>query len=487
VNADQTTVVIAGMGPVGAFLAALLGSRGVPTIVVEPQDRPYPKPRAAVLDAEAVRALTLVPGLPPVEAWATPVDRNGVLDARHRPLFMVEQTARMFGFPQVVRIDQPALEAGLRTAATGTGHVRVLAGRSVTGVEQDDGGITALLDDGTRVTGQWLVGCDGLGSTVRAAAGIGFPGDTYPQPWLVVDAANREQQDVASTVAFVLDPARPCVAMEQRDRRRWEWMLLPGEDPQRMAAPETVRALVGAWADPDSVDIERAAVFTFHARTAERWRDRRLLLAGDAAHVMPPFAGAGLGMGLRDAAALAWRLADVAGGADPGLLDGYERERRPDVRQMTTLARRMGRIVQSRSPAAVRLTRSVLRLLAPLAARAGARPLPARRLPRSVAGRLPGAGRALPNPLVSVGGGPPQRLDGVVGYRWAYIGHGGDPRTLITGVPDDAVVLALDHPNPGPHCLAVTDLDGLLRARPGTVTVVRPDRFLTGRRRAGHS
>jgi 3-(3-hydroxy-phenyl)propionate hydroxylase len=485
-SGDRTTVIVAGMGPVGAFLAALLGSRGVPTVVVEPQDRPYPKPRAAVLDAEAVRALSLVPGLPPVAAWATPVDRNGVMDAAHRPLFMVEQTARVFGFPQVVRLDQPALEAGLRAAATGTGHVRILAGRSVTGVDQDDDGITALLDDGTRVTGQWLVGCDGLGSTVRTSAGIGFPGDTYPQPWLVVDASNREPQDVPSSVAFVLDPARPCVAMAQRDRRRWEWMLLPGEDPQRMAEPGTVRSLVGSWADPDALDIERAAVFTFHARTAERWRAGRLLLAGDAAHVMPPFAGAGLGMGLRDAAALAWRLADVAGGADPGLLDGYERERRPDVEQMTTLALRMGRIVQSRSRTTVRLTRLVLRILAPLA-RAGSRPLPARRLPRSVAGSLPGAGRALPNPLVGVDGGPPQRLDDVVGYRWAYIGHGCDPRTMITGIPDDAVVLALDHPDPEPGCPAVTDPDGLLSARPGTVTVARPDRFLVGRRRAGHS
>ncbi|GIE34943.1 3-(3-hydroxyphenyl)propionate hydroxylase [Actinoplanes italicus] len=484
-NDERATVIVAGMGPVGALLAALLGGRGVATVVVEPQHRPYPKPRAAVLDAEAIRALSLVPGLPPAEAWATPVDRNGVMDARHRPLFMTEQTARVFGHPQIARLDQPALEAGLRAAATGTGNVRILAGRSVTAVEQDDDGITAVLDDGGRVTGRWLVGCDGLGSTVRTAAGIGFPGDTYPQPWLVVDASNREPADIASSVAFVLDPARPCVAMSQRDRRRWEWMLLPGEDPDRMAADETVRSLVGAWVDPGGLDIDRAAVFTFHARTAERWRAGRVLLAGDAAHVMPPFAGAGLGMGIRDAAALAWRLADVAGGADPVLLDGYERERRPDVEAMTTLASRMGRIVQSRSRTTVRLTRLVLRMLAPLAG-LGARPLPARRLPRSVAGRLPGAGRPLPNPRVSVGGGPPQRLDDVVGYRWAYIGHGVDPRTVTAGIPAGAVLLALDRPDPAPGCLPIADLDGLLTARPGSVTVARPDRFLQGRL-TGHS
>ncbi|MEU4620336.1 FAD-dependent monooxygenase [Actinoplanes sp. NPDC023801] len=486
-NRDRTTVIVAGMGPVGALLASLLGSRGVPTVVIEPQHGPYPKPRAAVLDAEAIRALTLVPGLPPFETWATAVDRNGVMDARHRPLFMVEQTARVFGHPQVARLDQPALEAGLRAAATGTGHVRILAGRSVTGVEQDDDEVTVVLDDGSRVTGQWLAGCDGLGSAVRTAAGIGFPGDTYPQPWLVVDARNRETGETPSSVAFVLDPDRPCVAMSQRDRRRWEWMLLPGEDPDRMTAEETVRSLVGAWVEPGGLDIERTAVFTFHARTADRWRAGRVLLAGDAAHVMPPFAGAGLGMGIRDAAALAWRLADVAGGADPELLDGYEQERRPDVERMTAMASRMGRIVQSRSRTTVRLVRLVLRLLAPLAG-AGARPLPARRLSRSVAGPLPGAGRALPNPRVSVGGGPPQRLDEVIGYRWAYIGHGCDPRSVTTGIPAGVALVALDHPDPAPGCLAMTDLDGLLTARAGTVTVARPDRFLKGRLTgAGHS
>ncbi|WP_250036558.1 FAD-dependent monooxygenase [Paractinoplanes maris] len=492
---DETAVVVAGMGPVGAMLAALLGTRGVPTVVVEPQDRPYPKPRAAVLDIEAIRVLTALPGMPPLEHWATPLARNGVVDQHHRPLLMIEQTARPYGLPQIVRLDQPALEAALRRVALDTGCVRILGGRSVREVEQHGERLTAVLDDGRRLTARWLVGCDGTGSTVRAAAGIGFPGETFVQPWLVVDATVRPGAGAApgvgggtdggASIAFVLDPERPMVAMSQRDRWRWEWMLGPGEDPQAVVATDAVRSLIAPWVRPADVDIERATVFTFYARQAERWRAGRVLLAGDAAHAMPPFAGLGLGMGMRDAVALAWRLSDVVAGGDPALIDGYERERRPDVEATTTLALRIGRLVQTRSRTRMRLSRGVLRAVASLpglGSRLGGKPLPARRLPRAVAGALPDAGRVLPNPRVSVGGGPPVRLDEVIGYRWAYLGHGCDPRTVVTGIPDDAVVLALDLADPPPGCRPLRDLDGLLTGRPGSVTVARPDRFLHGTR-----
>ncbi|WP_433797616.1 FAD-dependent monooxygenase [Actinoplanes sp. CA-252034] len=452
------------MGPVGALLAALLGERGVPTVVVEPQERPYPKPRAAVLDTEALRGLGLVAGLAPFEDWATPVARNGVVGADGRPLFMTEQSGRAYGYPALARLDQPRLEAGLWAAAAATGSVRVLTGRRVTGVEQHDAEVTAVLDDGQRVTERWLVGCDGIGSAVREVAGIGFSGTTYPQPWLVVDAVGGDV-DGGPSVAFVTDAARPAVVMSQSGRWRWEWMLLPGEDPRAMAADEPVRRLIGAWTDPAGLEIERAAVFTFHARIADRWRAGRVLLAGDAAHAMPPFAGAGLGMGIRDAVTLAWRLAEAVAG-DDGPLDAYEGDRRPDVERTTALSLRIGRIVQSRNRTVMSLIRGVLRTVAALpgVGRLGSRP--------------PMVRRALPNPAVRVAGGPPTPLDQVIGYRWAYLGHGCDPRDVVTAIPDGAVLLALDHPDPAPGCLPLTDPDGPLPGRAGTVTVVRPDRFV---------
>jgi 3-(3-hydroxy-phenyl)propionate hydroxylase len=140
-------------------------------------------------------------------------------------------------------------------------------------------------------------------------------------------------------------------------------------------------------------------------------------------------------------------------------------DRRPDVAKTTALSLRIGRIVQSRNRAVVRLIRGLLRTVAALPGveRAGSRP--------------PLVRRALPNPPVRVAGGPPTPLDRVIGYRWALIGHGCDPREVVTAIPDGAVLLALDLPDPKPGCLPITDPDGLLSARRGTVTVVRPDRF----------
>jgi 3-(3-hydroxy-phenyl)propionate hydroxylase len=484
----DATVLIAGFGPVGGVLAALLGAQGVPTVVVEPNERPYPKPRAAILDVEAIRVLSTLPGLPPLSAWAAEMGRNGVVGPDHRPLIMLSLHATQFGHPQVVFLDQPALEAGLRTAIAGMDSVEVLNGRSVKGVEQSPDRVVAVLDDGRRLAARWLVGCDGVAGTVRDAAGIGFSGTTFAQPWLVVDSTTTAtgpgvtgENDAVPEVAFVLDPTRPAVAMSRPGRWRWEWMLLPGEDPAEMTSPAALRPLITPWTDLATLEIQRAAVFTFHARMADRWRAGRVLLAGDAAHAMPPFAGAGLNTGIRDAIALAWRLAEAG---DPAGLDAYERERRADVARLTKLALRIGRVVQTRNRALSRIQRTLirgLRAVPGLQTRLGDRPLPVRRLPRAVAGPLARAGHVLPNPWVSVAGGPPVRLDEVIGYHWCFIGHGLDPRvTPEAEAHPGAVLLALDLADPPAGCLPIEDLDGLLEGAPGTVTAVRPDRFLHG-------
>src|SRR6185437_6752180 len=120
------------------------------------------------------------------------------------------------------------------------------------------------------------------------------------------------------------DPRRPTTLVSGGPgRRRWEWMLLPGETPEQMADPETVWALLAeSGISRDDVVLERHAVYTFRARWAARWREGRLALAGDAAHQMPPFAGQGMCSGLRDAANLAWKLDLVLGDrTPPSLLD----------------------------------------------------------------------------------------------------------------------------------------------------------------------
>ena len=135
------------------------------------------------------------------------------------------------------------------------------------------------------------------------------------------------------------------------ERVRWEFMQLPGESEETLKSDETIRALVAKAAGDRAFEIERKAVYAFHARVAERWRRGRVFLAGDAAHLMPPFAGQGMNGGMKDASNLAWKLAAVLRGHAPdAILDTYEVERAPVVRKMVEVSRRLGAVIMPTSP-----------------------------------------------------------------------------------------------------------------------------------------
>lgn len=150
----------------------------------------------------------------------------------------------------------------------------------------------------------------------------------------------------------VCDPARPHTLVPMpAPRFRFEFMLLPGEDPVAMQTPEAVAELTAGWLPAGAATVERSAVYTFHGLITTRWRSGRVLLAGDAAHQTPPFLGQGMCSGMRDAANLAWKLHAVLRGADEALLDTYQQEREPAVRSIVQAAVDFGRIICTLDPA----------------------------------------------------------------------------------------------------------------------------------------
>jgi 3-(3-hydroxy-phenyl)propionate hydroxylase len=225
----------------------------------------------------------------------------------------------------------------------------------------------------------------------------------------------------------------------------------------------------------------RRAVYEFHARRADRWRAGRVLLAGDAAHVMPPFAGLGLAAGARDAAGLAWRLAAVVAGAPASLLDTYEAERRPEVRAATWVALWWGRVLQTRRPGLARARDSVLFALDPTPAgawlRTRARPSPALRRGALLRPRRRGTGVLFPQPWV-VAGGRRIRLDDVLGDGWAVLGSL-EPAERAAWEAAGARIPELD------------DADGAIAAwlarHRATWVALRPDRHVFGCGRAGEA
>jgi 3-(3-hydroxy-phenyl)propionate hydroxylase len=219
-------------------------------------------------------------------------------------------------------------------------------------------------------------------------------------------------------------------------RQRWEFMLRPGEKPEEMEKPESVRKLLAPWCDSQRIRIERTAVYRFHAREARQFSKGRCFLAGDAAHVTPPFAGQGLVAGLRDAANLAWKLAAVVQGrANERVLDSYDTERRPHAKKIIQLALRLGALVmpQNRFTAfAVHGLMSLLRLLP--AGRALFEDLkikPQNTFDQGLFWRNPGgerlqAGSTLPQGWVRPASGGPMLSDDAMGLHWALIGFGVD-------------------------------------------------------------
>jgi 3-(3-hydroxy-phenyl)propionate hydroxylase len=345
-------VLIVGGGPTGVTLAALLAKRGVGVIVTEREPGIHPLPRAAHIDHEGMRILQDAGAAAAVMPTCRSADRYEFRNARGKVLMAFSGASDIGpgGWPVANMIHQPSVEGALRTALDSRAPAALRAGWDMVSFTDDGDGVTARFatPEGARsLRARWLVGADGARSPVRKACGITFEDLGFEEPWLVVDVLVDDPARLPSANLQICDPARPttCVLMGQ-GRHRWEFMILPGESPEDLISDASVERLLAPWQVAGAVRIERKAVYTFRARIAERWRKGRVLLAGDAAHQTPPFAGQGMCSGLRDAANLAWKLAAVnADEAGAALLDTYQPERAPNLRATIDMAVMMGRMV----------------------------------------------------------------------------------------------------------------------------------------------
>ena len=350
-------VLIAGMGPVGAALAALLGDLGVSVLVVEKDHEVYPLPRAAHFDHEIMRLFQQLGVAEAVSQHARPAPAYEFRAADGRVLMRMDGSAggSPSGWRASYMFHQPGLEHALRAKVATDAKIETRIGVRFTGYAEDADGVVVTLEgpDGPQtVRAGYLVGCDGGSSAVRAAMGGGLFDYGFDEPWLVIDVRVNEGARVPDVNLQICDPARPttCVLMGP-GRHRWEFMLLPGETADQVLSDDFILPLVAKW-DCGDIEIERRAVYRFHGLVANTWRRGRVMLAGDSAHQTPPFAGQGLCAGLRDAANLSWKLAAVLDGGDEALLDTYQAEREPHVRAFIELAIGMGQLVCTLDPAA---------------------------------------------------------------------------------------------------------------------------------------
>jgi len=479
-------VVIVGAGPTGVAAATLLAQHGVECLVLDRWPGVYPQPRAVHLDDEIYRVIARLGIADEFAAISRPTLGLRLLDNRFTVLaeFTRDPTRSVHGYPQANMFDQPELESLLRANLKRYPGAQVRGDAEVTAVTDHEGRVRVTFTDRSTglahlVDADYLLGCDGANSLVRAQMGSAMRDLNFEQRWLVVDVATDTNLQQWEGVHQVCDPVRAGTYMRiGRSRYRWEFQLLAGESADEFGTVSALRPLITPWiADiPDSeLTVLRVTEYTFRAQIADRWRRGNIFILGDAAHLTPPFIGQGMGAGLRDAMNLSWKIAGVLNGTFSGtlvtdVLDSYEQERKPHARSMIRLALNVGLSMTGGGQfgnLARRLVLPRLRWVPGLRDKVVDSTTPALHpsalVSRSRRGRRL-AGTLCPNPLLPGG----QRLDDVLGPRFA----------LITTEPLDVADEALLRGR-GVEVLVAergSELGRWLRRGRAMAAIVRPDR-----------
>lgn len=492
-------VLVVGCGPVGATAANLLGTYGVRTLVIDRRDGVYELPRAGTCDDETMRiwqtvglADKLMPHLLP-QTFLQFLGRNG------RPFLELRRTSFGYGYPALILQYQPFVEETLRAGIARFPSVELRLGTELVGCEErGDEVVASVRRSGSEtleeVSARYVIGCDGAHSTVREGLGARLAGRTF-QRWLVVDLAVEDPAEFPGNFQFVCDPRRPAINYPMAfDHHRFQFMLEDGETPEEMEEPETAQALLAPWTEGRTFQIVRRSVYVYHARIAEMWRRGRVFLAGDAAHLTPPFAGQGMSTGIRDVANLCWKLRLVVDGlAQPAILDSYEEERRPHAVEMIRLARRIARLLQTRSALVASVRDTVVRglgvvpRLGPFLRGGGFKP--SARLDRGWLAPDESRRRRgwlFLQPHVEVES-KSVLLDDLLGAGFAVVGFDVDPRRLVDGdhpIWQSVGTRFLEVSPAGSREAQVVDVTGTLGSWLGrhdaSVAVLRPDRYVFG-------
>ncbi|MBR1154421.1 bifunctional 3-(3-hydroxy-phenyl)propionate/3-hydroxycinnamic acid hydroxylase [Bradyrhizobium sp. JYMT SZCCT0428] len=496
------SVVVVGHGPSGAIAASLLGDRNIRTLAIDRQRDVYDKPRAIAIDHEILRLLDNLGAAERVLPYIAPFPASQHFGAKGQLIRRIDMVPEPYplGYTPSMVFTQPPVEAALRAHAAAYDSVDVELGTELIGFDQAPDRVTLHLRDdkgATRsVTADYMIACDGASSGTRQALGITFEDLVFDEPWLVVDLRvnNAALGKLPETAAQFCDPSRPTsFIVGPGNHRRFEIMLLPGEDPREMEAPDQVWRLLSRWITPDDAALWRAASYRFHALVAEEWRRGRIFLAGDAAHQQPPFIGQGMCQGIRDVGNLVWKLDRVLKGQSGAtLLDTYGEERSEHVRQLTTRIKAIGHVICERDPVAAE-ARDISIL-----AEGGGLPRTFTRqeiVPPLQKGLLafplhPAHGTLFPQPWIRTAQGR-RLLDSAAGTGWRLVLDQRNPPDLTADVRAHLTRLGMrlirirpaDTADQAGHD-AFTEQDGVLAAwfdRHGCrAAIVRPDHYVFG-------
>jgi 2-polyprenyl-6-methoxyphenol hydroxylase-like FAD-dependent oxidoreductase len=339
----NTDVLIVGAGPTGLTLATALAVRGIRVTVVDRQAAGANTSRAAVMHARTLEVLEQIGVVDRLVSLGIHAQRFTIRD-RDRVLVPVRFDDLPTRYPYTLMISQAVTEAVLLDRFTQLGG-QVLRGRAVTDLAQDDQGVTATVEDGAQLRARYLVGADGMNSTIRERVGIGFHGGSYDESFSLADVRMTGAVPSDEVILYFSPTGLIVVAP------------LPGGVHRIVAtvdsAPEHpdvgyVQALLDARGPKRERAIVKEVVwgsrFRVHHRVVDTYRAGRILLAGDAAHVHSPAGGQGMNTGIQDAMALSEALATALTSGNEEPLNSYNTIRRPIAKQVVALADRLTRV-----------------------------------------------------------------------------------------------------------------------------------------------
>jgi 3-(3-hydroxy-phenyl)propionate hydroxylase len=501
-------VVVVGAGPNGLTTANLLARYGIDVLLVERNETTVQEPRAVSIDDESLRTMQAIGVVDSVLSRVVLGYGSDYFSSGGSCFLRVRPTAKEYGYPRRNAFRQPIFEQQLReffcTHAVARTRSEAWFSTELVDFRQGPAAVDLVLRRAngsmTEVSAAYLVACDGGRSFVREKLGIKLSGSTFRERWLILDL--EETRDHTRDTKVFCDPERPCLSLPGPDRtRRFEFMLHDGEVEPEVTSLQFTRKLLSRHGE-ENTPLRRSRVYTFHARMADRWRDARIFLVGDAAHLTPPFAGQGMNSGIRDAHNLAWKLAAVIQGRlGPSLLDTYEQERRNHAWEMILLAMRMGKVMMPRNFWSAFALQAAFRLLSVVPpARAYFAEMKYKPKPRFDSGFLargskhgtnPLIGRLFPQPEVRAADRT-ALLDEFLGNNFALVSLPHAPANLFDKLPaglwpaldlQRVAIRVQDDSIPLPNGVTtVVDASGdfsrSMKSVPVGLVLIRPDRYV---------